>query len=111
MREYHRKTLIKRESWALIDDWYYCPLSVVEDRIDNEKLYLAQFSSLVWANRQKRLEARLAHACDDGKIRAPSHVEYYKTKAGTVSIYGKCRTCNKPLSNGLKAILIMEREL
>jgi hypothetical protein len=60
---------------------------------------------------QYKLEARLAHACDDGKIRAPSWVEYYRTKGGGVSIYGKCRHCEKSLSNGIKGIIILEKEL
>jgi hypothetical protein len=119
LRSYHRKTLIRKESWPQIDDWYWCPMICIEKRIEAEKIRIncvskhspLWFSFHSWMNLQHRLEARLAHACDDGRIRAPSWVEYYKTKGGGVSIYGKCRHCDKSLSNGIKGIIIMEQEL
>jgi hypothetical protein len=119
MRSYHRKTLIRREQWPLIDGWYWCPIPSIEDRIQTEIKNMSHvkrssplwFSLGSWKMLQYKLEARLAHACDDGKIRAPSWVEYYRTKGGGVSIYGKCRHCEKSLSNGIKGIIILEKEL
>jgi hypothetical protein len=64
-----------------------------------------------WASGQYNLDKRLAHACTDGKIRAPRDVEYYMKRNGGVSIYGHCHHCNVPLSAGIKFIIIMEYEL
>jgi hypothetical protein len=119
LRSYHRKTLIRKESWPLIDDWYWCPLPTIIERVKKEQTRIScvkvnsplWFSFASWRALQGKLEARLAHACDDGRIRAPSWVEYYRQKGGQISIYGKCRHCDKPLSNGIKAIIIMEQEL
>jgi hypothetical protein len=119
LRSYQRKTLIRKESWVQIDDWYWCLVPTVQERIQKEKDRLSSvtvhsplwFSFASWREQQWRLEARLAHACDDGRIRAPSWVEYYRTKGGGISIYGKCRRCEKSLSDGIKGIIIMEREL
>ena len=123
MRSYHRKTLIRKEGWPQIDDWYWCPLSLVDERVIAEKnkykipggySYKKQsgvYSWATWERQQYKLEARLAHACDDGRIRAPSWVEYFTLKNGSISIYGKCRFCDKPLSDGIKGIIIMEKEL
>lgn len=119
MRSYHRKTLIRKEGWPLIGDWYWCPIPVIDERVKKEcdKLSITfkgsplWFSFASWERMQYKLGARLAHACDDGRIRAPKWVEYYKTKGGLVSIYGKCRRCEKTLSDGIKGIIIMEEEL
>jgi hypothetical protein len=119
MRSYHRKTLIRKEGWVQIDDWYWCPLPVVHKRCENERIRLNNVKKLhpihyalgAWIQQQYKLEARLAHACDDGRIRAPSWVEYFTMKNGSISIYGKCRRCDKKLSDGIKGIIIMEREL
>ena len=119
MRAYQRRTLVRREQWPIIDDWYWCPLPSIEDRIKAEKKALQSckrasplwYSFYTWKESQYKLEARLAHACEDGRIRAPSWVEYYKQKGGCVSIYGKCRHCEKSLSDGIKGIIIMEKEL
>jgi len=119
MRSYHRKTLIRKEGWPQIDDWYWCPLSLVDERVIDEKNRLSSvsrkntlwYSWATWERNQYKLEARLAHACDDGRIRAPSWVEYFVRKNKSIGIYGKCRFCNKPLSDGMKGIIIMEREL
>ncbi len=62
---------------------------------------------LWWAFQERIVTGRLAHACDDGEIRAP-WVETYIRQDGVTSIYGKCRTCNTPLSNGIKAIILLE---
>ncbi len=119
MKNYHRKTLINKESWVLIDDWYWCPKPSIDKRVKEEKDRLSGitrhspmwFSYGTWHRDQYKLEARLAHDCDDGGIRAPSYVEYYKQKGGMISIYGKCRRCEKSLSDGIKGIIIMEQEL
>jgi hypothetical protein len=119
MRSHHRKTLIKRENWPLIDGWYWCPIPAIEERIEDEKERISGFrhhSAISygfqrWKESQRNLEARLAHACKDGRIRAPSHVEYYKQKSNVVSIYGKCRHCEETLSEGIKTIIILEVEL
>ena len=121
MRTPHRKTQVKNEQWPLIDDWYWCPMPIVKKRIDDEMerikpIKLTAYSPLWftihrWKKYQSTLDARLAHACADGKIRAPSWVEYRPTKSGSVSIYGKCRHCNVPLSDSIKGIILMEREL
>ena len=119
MRSYHRKTLIRKERWPQIDDWYWCPLSLIDERIENERNRLRSiarkhtvwYSYATWERNQYKLEARLAHACDDGRIRAPSWVDYFTCKNGSVSIYGKCRHCDKKLSDGIKGIIIMEKEL
>jgi hypothetical protein len=119
VRSYQRKTLIRKEKWPLIDDWYWCPVPAIEDRIKAEMEMLNTikrasplwFSFHSWKESQYKLEARLAHACDDGRIRAPSWVEYYRQKGGIISIYGKCRHCEKSLSDGIKGIIIMEKEL
>ena len=121
MRSYHRRTLIHREGWPLVDGWYWCPEVVIKKRIADEKKRLRGFMNhnsisfgfQRWKDDQNKLEARLAHACQDGRIRAASGwgIEYFHTAAGIVRIYGKCRFCDTPLSDGIKAIIIMEREL
>ena len=119
MRSYHRKTLIRKEGWPQIDDWYWCPLSLVDQRVINEVNRLkptsrrstVYFSLATWERQQYELTARLAHACGDGRIRAPSWVEYFVRKNKSISIYGKCRFCDETLSDGIKGIIIMEREL
>lgn len=121
MRAYHRKTLVRKESWPLVDGWYWCPQVVIDKRIDDEKKRLKgmlnhsaiSFGFLRWKQDQKKLEARLAHACHDGRIRACAgwNVEYHKTVGGIARIYGKCRFCNEPLSDGIKCIILMEATL
>lgn len=124
MRSYHRSTLVPKEGWPLIDGWYWCPESVIKERIKKEQKRLDGWGSARWASgvpwefdrwkkKQTKLEARLAHACHDGRIRAVSGwgVEYFHTVGGIVRIYGKCRFCDTPLSDGIKTIIIMEREL
>ena len=122
LRSYHRKTLVRKESWPLIEDWYFCPATLAAERVQKELERLNAVSIIkpsspiwysfnTWRALQFKLEARLAHACTDGRIRAPSWIEYYKTKGGGVSIYGKCRRCEKALSDGIKGIIIMELEL
>jgi len=119
LRSYHRKTLIRKEMWPQIDDWYWCPKPVIVERVQKEYTRLnvvarnspLWFSFASWRALQYDLGSRLAHACDDDRIRAPSWVEYYKTKGGGISIYGKCRRCEKTLSDGIKGIIIMEEEL
>jgi hypothetical protein len=119
LRSYHRKTLIRKEKWPQIDDWFWCPIPTIDKRVnaENERLNVVKnnsplwFSFGTWKLMQYRLEARLAHACDDGRIRAPSWVEYYTSKGGAISIYGKCRHCEKNLTDGIKGIIIMEKEL
>lgn len=120
MRSYHRKTLIKKEGWPEIDGWYWCPASVIKKRIVDEKEHfqighasLSKYSFMIWEEDQWRLEARLAHKCSDGRIRAPSGygVEKYRRDAGTVKIYGKCRFCDEVLTDGIKGIILMETEM
>ena len=104
-----------------MDGWYWCPEVVIEKRIADEKKRMARlkgrgsihYAFQAWKQDQWKLEARLAHACQDGRIRAASGwgIEYFHTAGGTVRIYGKCRFCDAPLSDGIKAIIIMEREL
>ena len=122
MKVYQRRTLVKREKWPLIDGWYWCPANVVEDRMEKERIRMKISKSPVqlqkgiatglgwplwWAFQERIVTGRLAHACDDGEIRAP-WVETYIRQDGVTSIYGKCRTCNTPLSNGIKAIILLE---
>ena len=121
MRSYHRKTLIKKEGWPLVDGWYWCPEVVIKDRIAAEKRSLKgffnhsaiSFEFLQWKKKQKELSARLAHACHDGRIRACSGwgVEYFKKVGGISRVYGKCRFCDEPLSDGIKMIILMEKTL
>jgi len=121
LRSYHRKTLIKKEGWPLVDSWYWCPESVVKKRIRNERDRLKSVINrptisiqlLRWESDQLKLDARLAHACHDGRIRAPSGhgIEYYRGKGGITKLYGKCRYCDEALSNGIKFIIFMELEL
>ena len=119
MRKCHRKTLIKKEKWPLIDGWYWCPKQLIEQRIANEHDRLSFVSSDTpiwiavrrWEKLQYNLTRRLAHACDDGKIRAPIEVEYYKKKRGGVTIHGRCKKCDTKLTDGIKCIIIMEFEM
>jgi hypothetical protein len=120
MRSYQRRTLVRKEKWPLVDGWYWCPPVIIKNRIEAEKKRLKGFlnGSLMftfqrWRDDQQKLEARLAHACHDGRIRAASGygIEYFRTAGGTVRIYGKCRFCDEPLSNGVKVVIIMEREM
>lgn len=103
-----------------MDGWYWCPHSVVEKRVETEKQRLKEhrhvglpYQFLTWKEDQMRLEARLAHDCRDGKIRAASGygIEYYHGEAGKTEIYGKCRFCDEVLSDGIKLIIRMEHEL
>ncbi len=117
MRSYQRKTLVRKESWPLIDGWYWCPPSVVKERIDKEEARILSlqktsalpFDFLRWGVDQKRLDARLAHACHDGRIRAPAGwgIETFRHVGGIIRIYGKCRFCDEPLSDGIKTIIMM----
>ena len=66
MRSYHRKTLIRKEHWPQIDDWYWCPLGVIEERIDKEHYRLKSiaknsavwYSYGSWMRQQYKLEAQ-----------------------------------------------------
>jgi len=116
MKVYQRRTLVKREKWPLIDGWYWCPESVMEARFAKERAHMrltwtASISSLgwplSWTFQERVVAGRLAHACDDGEIRAP-WVETYLRNDNVTTIYGKCRTCNTPLSDGIKAIILLE---
>jgi len=114
MRNYHRKTLIKKEKWPLIDGWYWCPMDLVKKRIREEGDRLGSikpthplwFQFFTWCRTQRSLESRLAHACPDGKIRAPHWVENYRSRGGE-KLYGKCKNCGAKLSDGVKTIIIM----
>ncbi len=116
---YQRRTLVRKEQWPRIGNWYWCPLPIIDDRVEAEHRRLnvgamnspLWFAYASWERLQYKLECRLAHACDDGRIRSPSWVEYYKGKTGGVGVYGKCRVCDKKLSDGIKGIIIMEKEL
>ena len=104
-----------------MDGWYWCPEVVIKERIAEEKKRLKgvlnhsaiRFGFSRWSDDQKKLEARLAHACSDGKIRATAGwgVEYFTKAGGTARIYGKCRFCNETLSDGIKMIILMEKTL
>ena len=115
-RHPNRKTLVTKEKWPLIDDWYWCPEHIIIKRIDDEEDIIQGFGTSsprrlgfqMWAKHQLDLTRRLAHACTDGKIRAPIEVEYYNKKHGGCSIYGKCAKCDVALSNGIKFIIIMD---
>jgi hypothetical protein len=112
MRRCQRKTLVKKENWPLIERWYWCPASVIDANVNalynNHMSSIAQLGWPLWWNIQERIvSSRLAHACDDGGIRAP-WVETYKRKDNVISIYGKCRKCDTPLSDEIKAIIILE---
>jgi hypothetical protein len=119
LRNYHRKTLIRKEMWPQIDDWYWCPKPIIDERVQKEddRLNIIARASPIWfafeswKALQYALGSRLAHACDDGRIRAASWVEYYRGKGGSIGIYGKCRHCEETLSDGIKGIIIMEEEL
>ena len=124
MRAYHRKTLVKKEGWPLVDGWYWCPEVVIKERIAEEAKKLKvmlkgtlhnpiSFGFSRWKEDQKKLEARLAHACHDGKIRGTAGwgVEYFTKAGGTARIYGKCRFCNEALSDGIKMIILVEKTL
>lgn len=121
MRAYQRRTLVKKEGWPEVDGWYWCPEVCIEKRINTEKTRLGSFAGHFslrlefdrWKEDQRKLEARLAHACHDGRIRAPSGygIEYWKNKGGLARIYGKCRHCNEGLSDGIKMIIHMEFSL
>ena len=122
MKVYQRRTLVKREKWPLIDGWYWCPQSTYACRIEAERFRMRLTTKsavtpgwsptgvswpLWWAFQEHVVTGRLAHACDDGEIRAP-WLETYLRKDGITSIYGKCRKCDTPLSNGIKAIILLE---
>jgi hypothetical protein len=107
---------VREEGWPLIDGWYWCPLPVIDDRIKDEETSISVYRThtaihyefVRWRNAQYLLEARLAHKCKDGSIRAPSRVQWYEKKSGGISIYGGCKKCKKKLSDGIKTIMIME---
>jgi hypothetical protein len=120
LRSYHRKTLIKKEGWPEVDGWYWCPASVIKKRIKDEKEFFnlgtdstRRWSFMRWEEDQWRLEARLAHKCSDGRIRAPSGygIEKYTRPGGTIKLYGKCRFCDENLTDGIKGIILMETEM
>jgi len=93
-------------------------MKLVEKRIQAEKERMCivkqshplWFQFFTWARTQKMLESRLAHACEDGKIRAPHWVENYHSKGGQISLYGKCKNCGAKLSDGVKTIILMTWE-
>ena len=106
----HRKTLVKKDKWPLIDGWYWCPESAIEHRVkrlgDDDPLDAG------WMTDQyHQLNERLAHACKDGRIRAGVGIQEYKKKSGMLSLYGKCKKCDEKLSDGVKTIILMELTL
>lgn len=104
-----------------MDGWYWCPESLIKKRIADERKrlkglfhnYSIQVTFARWVDDQEKLEARLAHACWDGKIRATAGwgVEYFTKVGGIARIYGKCRFCDETLSDGIKMIILMEKTL
>jgi hypothetical protein len=127
VRSYQRRTLVKKEGWPLVDEWYWCPKSVIDKRVETEKTRIERIDQrsggsgtrrgtrgywefLDWQEDQYLLESRLAHACQDGRIRAASGwgVETFQHVGGIVKIYGKCRFCDEPLSDGIKTIIMMD---
>jgi hypothetical protein len=113
----HRKTLVREEGWPLVDGWYWCPISAIEERVDGMAVEYEEFMGRIgvgyefqrWEANQHKLDRRLAHQCADGKIRAPSWVDQYQRKGGGTSLYGKCKGCGESLSVGIKTIIIMEQ--
>lgn len=120
VRSKHRKTRVREEGWPLIDDWYWCPLPVIEERIDKERVELQDtlmsrnlglsYEFLRWEQAQYVLNARLAHKCEDGTISAPTHTQWYKKSNGGISLYGKCKRCETKLGAGVKTIIILSEE-
>ena len=120
MRQYQRKTLVKKEQWTRSDDWYWCPEAAIDKRFKKEVARLNRLSKILpmysstmlrhlsQRGQQALISARLAHDCGNGKIRAPSGVQIYRKKEGTLRIYGRCRYCKINISNGMKAIIMLE---
>ncbi|MGW8180817.1 MAG: hypothetical protein ACWGQW_18965, partial [bacterium] len=112
----HRKTLIEMEGWPLIDGWYWCPSNVVAARIERMQEECSEdikhpgfgYEFYKWRNRQSSIAGRLAHKCEDGKIRAPDYIDIYNRKGGGISIYGHCAGCFEDLSEGVRTIILLE---
>src|SRR3970040_205537 len=78
----HRKTLVAKEGWIKLDDWFLGMPPKKDGR--------NQWHSLgrIWGT-------CIAHQCPDGSIRAPTSLQIYhrKRKAGGLGIYGRCSAC------------------
>ena len=105
-----RKTLVKKEGWPCLGGWYLRSNTNIEQFLTaQEELYMKQGTvSFRYHGVLSSLHMRLAHACKDGKIRAPINCTVYRKKNGTKTFYGECAKCKVKLSNELKAVLIME---
>ncbi len=116
MRNKHRKTLVREEGWPLIDGWYWCPLPLIEKRVEEKAREYKEWLGRIgvgyeftrWENSQYNLEQRLAHKCESGRIRAPQWVQCYQRDSGGLSIYGRCKGCSADISDGIKTIIILE---
>lgn len=112
----HRKTVIREEGWPLIDGWYWCPESLIDkrmlavaDEVDEYRHKIGVgYEFRDWVVKQHKLTMRLAHLCEDGSIRAPEWVQAYPRSCGGISIYGRCKGCREPISQGVKTIILLE---
>jgi len=109
-----RRTLIKYEKWPEIDGWYWASENIVQDRIDWVKSGGTPWGYpgrlWLWERTQWELTQRLAHACEDGRIRSLRNVQTYYGNCGP-RIYGKCSKCNVKLSPGIKTVMMLEGAL
>ena len=92
----HRKTLVAKEGWIKLDDWFLGTPPPKDGR--------NQWHSLgrIWGT-------CIAHQCPDGSIRAPTSLQIYhrKRKAGGLGIYGRCSACKAPLNKKLKQLITL----
>ena len=128
MRALHRKTRVKNEEWALIGNWYWCPQSCLEERIRLEspdpipepdyptasmfigrlsKKHWAYLKYVDWCKTQRAVYSRLAHLCQDGKIRS-IYIEDYSRKKYVSQYRIQCGYCREKLSAGMRAIMTLE---
>ena len=105
-----RKILVKKEGWPCIGGWYLRSKTNIEQFLSAQEELAAKKGVIPhqYYGVLNTLHMRLAHACKDGKIRAPINCTVYRKKNGTKTFYGECAKCKVKLSNELKAVLIME---
>lgn len=89
-----RETAIVEENWIPLDDWYICSRSIAEKREGAE-----------WLEKSQLWNKRLAHKCENGRVRAPTGFRFNEAKK---TIFGRCSGCSEPLSQSVKAFILLE---
>ena len=88
----HRKNAVKKENWALIDEWYVSP------KFDGTRISMYN------------LQFYLAHKCKNGKIgRLINAFAVLPRKTKTWKVYGKCYYCEAKVEGPILTFINMAK--